>query len=436
MRSYLFNSHSIRDFGRTQDGKLYCTTGIGRLASPVSADVPDVVTYGMMIRKRISLAFAEHMTGTAIERDGVSIVLNPDLIKSLEDPPMHYSVLYFDENQLRMVPVLDSPGTLTNDDVISGKQMERSGALYQTVCTRSLSRCVVAFESKHDVLAAGRRRLIWFMVGGGLAGIVLGLLLLQFNRGRHTMESQLRRALRRGSLTLAYQPIVSLATQKIVAAEALVRWVDEDGNSIPPDVFVALAEERGFARKITRLVVGFAAEELSDLLADGTFYVSINIAPSDLAEEEFFHHLKQCLALAKVDPKRIMLELTEHSLAHHDEAVAAIARLRRRGHRVYIDDFGTGYSNFVSLHKLDVDGLKVDQAFTQMIGTDATSESVVPQILDMARQLNLAVVVEGIETEEQAKYFRLAGDGIYGQGWLFGKPVPAAQLRALMAKDS
>jgi sensor c-di-GMP phosphodiesterase-like protein len=435
MRDYVFHAQHIRDLGRTQDGLLYCTTGMGRLDPEVTTEPPDIVSGGTKIRKRISLVLAKPEMGMVLERDGVTIVLRPDLLKSFDESPKHFSALYFDQNQERMLPIDGPPGALTGHDLIVGTRVERDGVLYEPRCSRSRMKCVVAFEAKHDVLAGRRRLFAWSMVLGGLLGLGLGAAVLKLLVSRRSMESQLRRALRKGTLTLAYQPIVSLETGRIVAAEALARWVNEDGKSIRPDIFVALAEQRGFAREITRLVVGFAAEELADVLAGGGFRVSINIAPSDLGEEGFFRHLSHCLAKAKVDPANVVLELTEHSLAHHETAVAAIARLRRMGHRVYIDDFGTGYSNFVSLHKLDVDGLKVDQAFTQMIGTDAGTDSVVPQILDMARQLNLAIVVEGIETEEQAAYFRAAGAGIWGQGWLFGRPVPAAQLRALLAKD-
>ena len=248
---------------------------------------------------------------------------------------------------------------------------------------------------------------------------------------RLQLGDDLRAALTAGDVTVQYQPIVDLATGKTVAAEALARWVDEDGESIGPDVFVALAEERGFARDITRLVVGVAAEELADILATGALRVSINIAPTDLGDEDFFRYLDHCLEFARVAPSSIVLELTERSLADHEIAVTAIGRLKGKGHRIYVDDFGIGYSNLASLHMLQVDGIKVDRAFTQTIGTESVTASVLPQILEMARQMDLAVVVEGIETEEQAEYFRKAGGGILGQGWLFGKPVPAAQFKEL-----
>jgi len=165
---------------------------------------------------------------------------------------------------------------------------------------------------------------------------------------------------------------------------------------------------------------------------DGDFRATLNIASQDLTDPGFFAHLEGCLASAGVDPSCIGLELTERSTADQRLAVEGLAQLKSAGHVVYIDDFGTGYSSLAYLHRLDVDAIKIDQTFTQTVGTGAVTASVVPQILEMAARLGLQVVVEGIETAEQAEYFRAAGRGILGQGWLFGKPVHVAQLRKLL----
>ena len=431
MRDYTFRAQHIRDLGRTRDGMIECTTGVGRLYPPIRIDSPDIVSGGMMIHKHVPLVIADQSVGMAVEKDGVSIVFSPSLVSDLEEPPMHYAAIYFDQKHQHKLAVYGPEVPLSVDQILAGKTIQRGGVLYDPLCSSGKTSCMVAFESRRDVMAHRRGLAHWLVPVGGLLGLIAAWSGLAIHRRRRSMESQLRRALRRESLTLVYQPIVDLATGKIVAAEALARWVDEDGESIGPDIFVALAEEKGFAREITRFVVGFAAEELADMLGTGGLRVSINIAPTDLGDEDFFRNLEHCLESAHVAPTSIVLELTERSLADHDVAVTAISRLKGRGHRIYVDDFGIGYSNLASLHRLQVDGIKVDRAFTQTIGTESVTSSVLPQILGMARQMDLAIIVEGIETEQQADYFRKAGGGILGQGWLFGKPLPAAQFREL-----
>jgi len=109
--------------------------------------------------------------------------------------------------------------------------------------------------------------------------------------------------------------------------------------------------------------------------------------------------------------------------------------LRRRGHRVYIDDFGTGYSSLSYLQDLAIDAIKIDRAFTKAIGTEAVTVAILPQILAMAEALNLQVVVEGIETTEQARYFSATNRHILAQGWLFGHPLPVDEFQTLLVED-
>ena len=128
----------------------------------------------------------------------------------------------------------------------------------------------------------------------------------------------------------------------------------------------------------------------------------------------------------------LTLEVTETSAANHEDALESIRVLRRMGFGISIDDFGTGYSNLSYLLYLSVDSIKIDKAFTRTIGTDAVTAGILPQIINMARTLNLAVVVEGIESPNQADYFPTDKLRIYGQGWLYGRPVPASEFFSLI----
>ena len=142
--------------------------------------------------------------------------------------------------------------------------------------------------------------------------------------------------------------------------------------------------------------------------------------------------LDQALAAAKVAARSLIIEITESSTARREIAVDTILRLRERGHLIHIDDFGTGYSSLSYLHSLSIDAIKIDRSFTQAVGTQAITVGILPQILSMADALNLQVIVEGIETSEQARYFSGSDRQALAQGWLFSRPVPAdIFLRAL-----
>lgn len=300
---------------------------------------------------------------------------------------------------------------------------------YVTVCWPYGSFCTSVFEPYSAMLWADRGPIVQDMALGGVSGLALALLYFFLYRRGRNMSQQLRRAIRHGDLELAYQPIIDLASGRIVEAEGLARWTDEDGFAVSPDIFVRLAEERGFMGELTEWVVRRALSDFGECLRrNPEFRINVNVAASDLADEKFLPMLDRCLKEAAVDPRSLVLEITEGSTARHKIAIEAIRRLRQGGHSVQIDDFGTGYSSLAYLKDLEVDAIKIDQAFAQAIGTDAVTVAILPQILAMAQALNLQVIIEGIETVEQAAYFAGKEMPVLGQGWLFGRPAPPANM--------
>jgi sensor c-di-GMP phosphodiesterase-like protein len=436
MRDFVFHSPYIRDIGRVKDGHLYCTTGVGRLPAPVATAAPDITSGDLKLYFRRPTLISTSTTGFIVELDCVSLVLNPDTIQNLDEPPRFYIALFYDRGSHRMTQTYGPPLPLTTDEVLAGTLVEQNGILYQPRCSQISMVCQVAAQSRNTILAPHGLLFISFLIGGGLLGLAFSVILILFYRERHSVERQLRRAIRNGGIDLVYQPVVQLESESVVGAEAMVRWKNDAGEEVKPETFIALAEEKGFVGEITQFVLLKSVQELADLLADGHFKLTINIASADLSDPGFFSQLRHVVTISHVPPSAIGLELTERSTADQNVAIHAISELKTAGHSVYIDDFGTGYSSLSYLHNLAIDAIKIDRNFTQTIGTDAVTASVVPQILSMAAELNLMVVVEGIETSEQAEYFRKAGAGILGQGWFFGRPVPAPELKRIVHDKS
>jgi sensor c-di-GMP phosphodiesterase-like protein len=432
MRDYVFHSPHIRDLGRTKDGKLYCSASVGKLAVPQATLAPDISTGGLKLNLHAPMMISAKTTGFVVEKNGVALVLNPEAIESFEEPPKFFSGFLLDRLNGRLTQTFGPAIPLSADEMTDGNPIERQGVFYKPLCSQTSMVCQVAAESRADILARKGSLFTGFLVGGALLGIALALIVIQFYHRRQSIERQLQRAIRRDQLTIEYQPVVDLKSGVMVGAEALVRWINEAGKPVRPDIFVALAEEGGFVSEITRLVLRKATDELSDLLAAGNFKITLNITTEDLSDRRLFKLLGHSMRSANLEPSAIGLELTERSTANQAVAIRAINELRLAGHMVYIDDFGTGYSSLSYLHQLSVDAIKIDRSFTQTVGTGAVTASVVPLILSMAGQLGLMVVIEGIETNEQAEYFRKAGGRILGQGWLFGQPMPAAQLKRMV----
>jgi sensor c-di-GMP phosphodiesterase-like protein len=271
---------------------------------------------------------------------------------------------------------------------------------------------------------------------GGLIGALFGFVCSHIYGRSSRMEQQLRRAIRKDKLRMVYQPILELASKRIVGAEALVRWTDEDGIAVGPDIFVRAAEKNGFVGEITALVVRHVLRDFGATLREHPdFQLSINVAAADLTDPRFLPMLEGAVKRAGVAPSSLAIEITESSTAQHKVAIESILRLRRNGHSVHIDDFGTGYSSLSYLRDLSVNAIKIDKSFTQAIGTEAVTVSILPQILAMAKALNLEVIVEGIETSLQAEYFATYEQPILAQGWFYGRPVPADAFHCLLAED-
>lgn len=436
----LFRSEYLKDIGRIRDGQIACSASFGLLDIRQRAARPQP----LFMRKdgisvyRDPLPFrTDGLTTIAIQRGEGYIVYNPYNLKSMASLVMHFTVSDSDApgSQARRLGG-DVPPFQNLVLVREGSGM-LAGSLYATRCSVRYSSCVTAFMSIPEALRIEHGEMRGYIVISAFFGALLGLACSVLYRRTRSMAQQLRRAIRHETLDVHYQPIFELATRRIVGAEALARWTDQDGRPVSPDVFIKVAEENGFVGEITRLVLRRILRDLKILLlVQPDFRVNINIAAADLASSAFLPMIETALDAEGIAPEHLGIELTEGSTARLPAAQRTILCLRNMGHVVNIDDFGTGYSSLAYLQDLSVDVIKIDKAFTQSIGTGSVKVSIVPQILSMAAALNLDVVVEGIETEEQANYFAKLGQPVYVQGWLFGRAMPCESLLRLMQQTA
>ncbi len=273
----------------------------------------------------------------------------------------------------------------------------------------------------------------WLLVPASLLmSLCIAALVLQLMQQRKSLGAELSGALRRGELKVLYQPIFNLETGLCAGAEALVRWRRPDGTLTSPDLFIPLAENTGQIRQITDFVLQQSLEKLGPLLrANPHLYVSVNLAACDVIAPRIGRVTARLLALHKVAARQIAFEVTERGLIDVVVARNHLQMLRDRGHQILIDDFGTGYCSLAYLQTLPVDCLKIDKAFIDALGHDAASSGVAPHIIRMAHALQLRVIAEGIEFESQAHLLKSEGV-VYGQGWLFARPLTATRFCELV----
>lgn len=244
---------------------------------------------------------------------------------------------------------------------------------------------------------------------------------------RIQLEQDLRRAIENGELSLAYQPIVNPKTRRVTLVEALMRWKHPERGFISPAVFIPIAEASGLITLMGTWAMQTACHQAASW--PGDVGVSVN-----LSAKQFRHDLdlvaivRSCLMTSGIAPHRLTLEITESILIDDSGLVIeTLERLRAIGVRTALDDFGTGYSSLSYLAKLPLDKIKIDRSFTTSIDTSKRSASLMRGITGIARDLDLEVIVEGIETEEQLDALRTFGiDGV--QGYVFAKPMDAVSL--------
>jgi sensor c-di-GMP phosphodiesterase-like protein len=421
----VFGSQYLKAAGRMHDGQIQCSTAFSRGAQQNQQYKPDVLQRdGTKMYLHLT---PFHMNGkvvVAVQSGDSFIVYSPYTLTSLMDRSAQVTFTDLDMPQR---------GGTRQEFLIHSGQFRDATLIYGTRCSVDGVLCASAHIPIDQALANNRIEVNGLAVAGGLAGTLLGFVCAVIYRRQHGFESQLLRAIRKDALQVAYQPIVDLENEQIVEAEALVRWTNEDNVPVSPDDFIKVAEQRGFVGQITRLVVRRVLQEFGSMLRERPgFRVNVNIAAADLADPGFLPMIEGALADAGVKANSLGIEITESYTARQQVAKETILRLRERGHYVHIDDFGTGYSSLAYLHDLSVDAIKIDKAFTKAIGTDAVTVTILPQILTMADTLGLRVIVEGIETQQQADYFAKAEQAVYAQGWLFGAAIPAESFRQLL----
>ena len=241
------------------------------------------------------------------------------------------------------------------------------------------------------------------------------------------LAADLARAIEHGDLVLHYQPILELATRAVVGYEALVRWQHPTRGLLLPGAFLPLIDDRNLATVLGSALVEQAAVFLTQNPTDSS-WVSINVSADQLGDSEFADRVLGAIGAHHLSPQRIVVELTEASLVAPNTRIRhELTELRNAGVPILLDDFGTGVSPLSYLRDLPVSGVKLDMSFVAGIPEDPAGARVSRALGALARELGLATIAEGIETEAQAQFLSACG-WRYGQGWLFGVAQPAAAV--------
>jgi diguanylate cyclase (GGDEF)-like protein/PAS domain S-box-containing protein len=250
------------------------------------------------------------------------------------------------------------------------------------------------------------------------------------------LETDLRQAIERQELSIFYQPILSLESKKIVGFEALLRWHHKERGLIPSSEFIPLAEETGLIIPIGNWVFQESCTQLcqwqKEFPTEPPLSISINVSNRQFVHENFIEQIKKGLAHTGLNPQSLHLEITESFMVEDEKIQSVLSELKNMNIQIHIDDFGTGYSSLSYIHKFPVSALKIDKSFIARIGDQGEDSEIVKAIVNLAHNLNLEVIAEGVEKTEHLPILK-ALECKYVQGYLFSEPMNSKEAENLLS---
>lgn len=436
MRNIDLRSSYIQAMGYVETNSLVCSSLGGEEKVLDLGPVDWVSSIGSSIRVDVHLPFAPNASFTVLERNSYAFILNKTLLIDATTSEKDVSLASFSQDNLRLFA---SRGKFDPEWLKEfGDEPERAFikngyvigiAKSQKYRSAGLAALPVSYVDKQT------RNLSIIMVPIALiAGLILAASIYYLVAIQTSVSAILKAALRNNQFFMLYQPVVNLDTGECVGAEALMRLKRPNQDIVSPDVFIQAAEDSGLIGRLTERAIHLVSKDAKDFyIKHPRFHIAINLSASDLhstAALKLLQDLKQTIGSKGY---HLMVEVTERGFMQADLAKSILKQIREKGITIAIDDFGTGYSGLSYLESFEIDYLKIDKSFVDKIGIDAPTSYVVNHIIEMAKELRIQMIAEGVETESQAQFLREHGVQ-FAQGWLFGKPMPLHDVIQMMNK--
>ena len=433
MQRILFASRFLKEVAYTPENQVLCTTSTGVLNPPRPVLSPTFDTgRGIRIHLDQPVALFEDLPeqpSLLIAASGdFNVIIERNYIDMFNIPAKRWELLH---NKQAAHHMHGTPGVFNPDFTGSQAQGFRLfGGLYMHTCNTNTGYCAATVTHTWELLAK-YSYLLAFTLLLALGSANLLYLYLSPNKGKSSsLKYRIRNGLANGSFYTAYQPIVALRDESLVGCEVLSRFRDNQGR-ITPDQFIPFIKALRATWSFTLSQLKRAIDELASAELPPGFKISFNVFPEDLTPA----HTHELISLLKPWQHKFVfnVEIIEHKVLDQKSAQAMITLLSEHGVMISVDDFGTGYSNLGQLSHLRCDILKIDRSFISDMENGALISTLVPQIRDIANQLQLQCVAEGVENQTQMGLCRAQGIE-YGQGWYFGRPMSLTKWRKYLEK--
>lgn len=426
MRKEVFSNLNFSDIGYyTNNNTLLCSGTLGILPKPYVSGPPTLITPDHFnIWANTEIAIDPNYRTAVVGYGHYNVVISPDFKRFKDTFGVRWELYHHSKNAT--THLLGVEGLFEKK---FGSTLWLSHTL--STCSDQNRFCIVSDYQLADYIHQYRLTMLIALFSG------IFFTIYTFNRLRHRKKYQVMpeyrvmQGLENKKFHTLYQPIINMQTNQIIGCEVLARFEDARGP-IYPDVFIPLIAKNNKTWEFTESICKHALKELSELTEitnlNDKFHVNVNFFARDIDSGQILN-LQNCIYRHGF---QLVIEVTEDEKLASQEAIAHLEKLVQLGFQVAIDDFGTGYSNLNSLKQSHCDILKIDRSFTNQIEGGAIRSTLVPHIVDIANNLNLSIVAEGVENQAQHNNLKRLGVQ-YGQGYLYGKPMSASQLRERIA---
>jgi sensor c-di-GMP phosphodiesterase-like protein len=435
MQKLTFNSYVVDQVDYVKDGFLQCGTWGKqlppiRLASTTEFTGKDGIKISLdtrsqvyPLKRMISLRFGNY-----------HILINPARVSDIIlDPKIKVALLT--ENGELIAATKDINLNLIKNYLFNKNKskLQLNYLIASEIPTENL--IAIAIEPKSRFYKTLSREQLLSIPLAFLLTIPLVSILIFYSKQRLSLTNQLKYAINNNELKVYYQPIIELKSGNCLGAEALIRWSPSKRESISPELFIPLAEKAGFTAKITKYIFNAVFREMSStLIANKNMHISINVSNQDLLDRKLFLFLEKKLQETGIRHDQIWLEITERELLDLS-MIHLIKKLNARGLKFAIDDFGSGYSNLSYLNNEIFQVIKIDKLFVDAIDTNSVTSNITNHIITIAKEADLKIVAEGVETSTQHDY--LVENGVeYGQGYLYSPALSGNDFLTYLFRSS
>jgi sensor c-di-GMP phosphodiesterase-like protein len=434
MRQIDLGSTLLQAVGHVEGTRMTCSSFAGRQAFDIGR--PDFISRkGTSIRTDVRLIDPHRSYLVVGYRSFVGIV-HKDLVLSFVDPAPDLAVGIFTASKRRLLATRGDVAPSWLGTGPTGDMVFQSGdRIVAIVHSRRYDLGAVASLPVAHAAGFVRQAALILVPLGIAVGLLLSAVLIYVIHNRASLPGLLRQAIKAREFHLVYQPVVDLPAGRIIGVEALIRWRRSRGDAMPPDRFIAIAEKAGLMRQLTAHVLDLLAADARAILPTAPrLHFAVNFAADDMHRDDIVDQVRHFLDRSGIEPRQLIVEATERSLLDVDLARSTMRQLRAIGVRIAIDDFGTGYSSLGHLAQLEIDFIKIDRIFVQSLGTESASSQVAGRIIDMARDLDLCLIAEGVETAEQERLLGAMAVGL-AQGYRYSRPLALEDLLQRLRAD-